>query len=282
MIDKKEILEAARIAKLNPHIVEKDYVLGWMLAGIYQNKTLFDNWVFKGGTCLKKCYFESYRMSEDLDFTLKDTVHLDKEFLETTFSQISKWILKNSGIRIPEERMEFEFYENPRGKLCCEGKIFYNGPIAPTSPRQVPRIKIDLTADEYIVEPSALNKVKHGYSDVLSGKISVPCYSYVELFAEKIRALSDRTRPRDLYDVIHLYRSKESKGLAPDVKRVMALKCDFKNIAIPTFKLLTEQKDICGSGWVDQLSYQVSVLPSFDSYWDELPNFFDWLDGDVK
>ena len=178
--------------------------------------------------------------------------------------------------------MEFEFYENPRGKLCCEGKIFYNGPIAPTSPRQVPRIKIDLTADEYIVEPSALNKVKHGYSDVLSGKISVPCYSYVELFAEKIRALSDRTRPRDLYDVIHLYRSKESKGLAPDVKRVMALKCDFKNIAIPTFKLLTEQKDICGSGWVDQLSYQVSVLPSFDSYWDELPNFFDWLDGDVK
>ena len=27
---------------------------------------------FKGGTCLKKCYFPEYRFSEDLDFTLED------------------------------------------------------------------------------------------------------------------------------------------------------------------------------------------------------------------
>ena len=29
-----------------------------------------ETWVFKGGTCLKKCFFETYRFSEDLDFTL--------------------------------------------------------------------------------------------------------------------------------------------------------------------------------------------------------------------
>jgi len=30
------------------------------------------SWAFKGGTCLKKCYFETYRFSEDLDFTLTE------------------------------------------------------------------------------------------------------------------------------------------------------------------------------------------------------------------
>ena len=35
MIDRREILEAASSFSLLPSIVQKDYVLGWMLAGIY-------------------------------------------------------------------------------------------------------------------------------------------------------------------------------------------------------------------------------------------------------
>ena len=34
MIDKREILEAASALGLLPGVVEKDYVLGWVLAGI--------------------------------------------------------------------------------------------------------------------------------------------------------------------------------------------------------------------------------------------------------
>jgi hypothetical protein len=30
MIDKREIINAAATLRLNPHIVEKDYVLGWI------------------------------------------------------------------------------------------------------------------------------------------------------------------------------------------------------------------------------------------------------------
>jgi predicted nucleotidyltransferase component of viral defense system len=72
MIDRREILEAASAFSLLPSIVEKDYVLGWMLAGINAYDELGETWVFKGGTCLKKCYFETYRFSEDLDFTLRN------------------------------------------------------------------------------------------------------------------------------------------------------------------------------------------------------------------
>ena len=67
MIDRREILDMATQMSLNPHVVEKDYVLGWMLAGIASHPILRETWVFKGGTCLKKCYFETYRFSEDLD-----------------------------------------------------------------------------------------------------------------------------------------------------------------------------------------------------------------------
>lgn len=66
VIPKQEILQIATQANLSPQVVEKDYLLGWLLAGIEQHAAL--NKSCKGGTCLKKCYFETYRFSEDLDF----------------------------------------------------------------------------------------------------------------------------------------------------------------------------------------------------------------------
>ncbi len=78
MIDRREIIDAATALGLNPHVVEKDYVLGWMLSGIYRHKALAENWIFKGGTCLKKCFFETYRFLEDLDFTLTDKNHINE------------------------------------------------------------------------------------------------------------------------------------------------------------------------------------------------------------
>jgi predicted nucleotidyltransferase component of viral defense system len=70
MIAKQDILDRAREWQLRPSVVEKDYVLGWVLAAIAQHPATSEQWVFKGGTCLKKCYFETYRFSEDLDFSL--------------------------------------------------------------------------------------------------------------------------------------------------------------------------------------------------------------------
>ena len=65
MINRQEVIELAREFGLDPNVVEKDYVLGWLLAGIFSQDVLRSAWVFKGGTCLKKCYFETYRFSED-------------------------------------------------------------------------------------------------------------------------------------------------------------------------------------------------------------------------
>ena len=108
MIDRREILEAASSFSLLPSIVEKDYVLGWMLAGINAHDELGESWVFKGGTCLKKCYFETYRFSEDLDFTLRNEEHLDEEFLRTAFEEVISWVTEQSGLNIPADQLEFD------------------------------------------------------------------------------------------------------------------------------------------------------------------------------
>ena len=70
MIDKIEIIDGAAASGLTPHVVEKDYVLGWLMWGIDNHRTVGESWMFKGGTCLKKCFFETYRFSENLDLGL--------------------------------------------------------------------------------------------------------------------------------------------------------------------------------------------------------------------
>src|SRR6185312_15890984 len=92
MIDKREILETASSFSLLPNVVEKDFVLGWILAGINAHEDIAESWVFKGGTCLKKCYFETYRFSEDLDFTLRDESHIDEEFLNSVLKEVVAWV----------------------------------------------------------------------------------------------------------------------------------------------------------------------------------------------
>lgn len=70
MIGRFEIEERVREWGLRENVVEKDYALGWFLWAIGADPALGEKWVFKGGTCLKKCYVETWRFSEDLDFTV--------------------------------------------------------------------------------------------------------------------------------------------------------------------------------------------------------------------
>lgn len=226
---------------LRPDVVEKDYVLGWILDGISNHAKISSDWIFKGGTCLKKCYFETYRFSEDLDFTLKKPEHLNNDFLMDVFKEVAGKVYEKSGIEIPKDKIDFEIYANPRGRSSVQGKISYRGPMQPSG--DLPRIKLDLTDDEVLVLNPVNREVSHPYSDRPEQGIHIQCYSFEELFAEKMRALYDRLRPRDLYDVIHLYRHED---ITPDRALVLSTlqkKCDFKKIPIPTFELLNAKPE---------------------------------------
>jgi hypothetical protein len=151
LINRYEILEFARSYGLDPNIVEKDYVIGWVLAGISEHPELADSWIFKGGTCLKKCFLETYRFSEDLDFTLLKPGHLQADFLTEAFSGVAKWIYEQTGIEIPEERSRFEIYQNPRGKPAGQGRLYYRGPMGRQG--DPPRMKLDLAIELTAISP---------------------------------------------------------------------------------------------------------------------------------
>jgi predicted nucleotidyltransferase component of viral defense system len=279
LIDRGEILAVATDLGLAAEIVEKDYVLGWLLKGIYSHEALAPAWAFKGGTCLKKCYFETYRFSEDLDFTLSDVSHLDADFLKRAFSEVSDRLYEDAGLQISAEQLRFDVYRNSRGGLSCEGRLYYEGPLQRA--RSLPRIKLDLTVDEVLVLPAVNRPVGHPYSDLPEGGISARCYAYEEVFGEKVRALGERTRPRDLYDVINLFRHDEFRPDAATVLGVLRKKCAFKGIAVPTFETIIGAVDELVADWANMLGHQLPRLPPFESFWSVMPEFFSWLASGV-
>src|SRR5713226_6239716 len=279
VIARQEGVDLAREVGLDPNIVEKDYVLAGVLAGIFNSDTLRPAWVFKGGTCLKKCYFETYRFSEDLDFTVTDAAHLEAGFLAGTFNEVTQWVYGQSGIEIPADTVRFDIYDNPRGHRAVEGRIGYRGPMARVG--SLARVKLDLTSDELLVLEPVTREVHHPYSDRPADGIRAQCYSYEEVFAEKLRALAERERPRDLYDVIHLYRHAGSRPDRARLLQTLEKKCAFKGIPMPTMASLDNKPERVEleAEWVNMLGHQLPALPAFDQFWSELPEVFDWLHG---
>lgn len=278
MISKQEIMELSREFSLDVNTVEKDYVLGWLLAGIEYHHDLFGKWVFKGGTCLKKCYFETYRFSEDLDYTLIDRSQINDDFLSECFRDIANWLYDTAGIEIPRDTIQFKIKRSQTGRQFVEGKVGYIGPMQRR--RDPVRIKLDLTADELVVMSPELRRVHHPYSDSPDSGIKSYCYSFPEVFAEKLRALGERARPRDLYDVIHLFRHANQAD-SKEILQVLKEKCNFKGIPVPTMNYLEihPKRNELKTEWENMLAHQLPVLPSLEDFWQELPNLFDWLHG---
>jgi len=280
MIDRAELLGLANELGLQARVVEKDYVLGWILAGIARDEELSRSWLFKGGTCLKKCFFETYRFSEDLDFTVTEATQLDSDYLLARFKALGAWLYDETGLELPPELLRFDVYDLKTGGRAGEGRIAYRGPIAPRG-GDLPRIRIDLTADEHVVLPSVIRAVTHPYSDAPEGGITARCYAFEELFGEKVRALAQRARPRDLYDVINLFRHGDFRNAAAVIRGVVTRKCGFKRIPFPTFEALAPARAELVGEWDNMLAHQLPALPPVDLFWDALPEFFRWLAGAV-
>ena len=167
-----------------------------------------------------------------------------------------------TGIEIPADKQKFDIYQNPRGQISCQGKISYKGPVSST--HALPRIKLDLTADERVVLPPVRAQIFHPYSDAPEEGIEVLAYEYTEAFAEKFRALAERTRPRDLYDVVHLYRNAEARPEPKRFMEVLRAKCEFKGISVPGMADLEPHRAELEAGWIHMLERTARDAPGHD------------------
>ena len=130
-----------------------------------------------------------------------------------------------------------------------------------------------------IAEAPITRPVSHPYSDEPEGGIESLCYPFDELFAEKLRALGERTRARDLYDVVHLFRDREYDPEPVQIHAILARKCEFKRIPVITLAIVEAAKDSVVGTWEGMLRHQLPELPPFDSFWAELPAVFAWLEA---
>lgn len=277
MISRADIVGRVQEWGLAEHVVEKDYVLGWVLWGIGSDATLGQSWIFKGGTCLKKCYVETYRFSEDLDFTILPGGPLSPDEVLPLLRGVLQRVGEESGIdfTVGEPRLRVR-----PSATAAEGRIYYRGPR--NSPGAT-SVKLDLSADEAVVRPTVPRTISHPYPDALPATGTARCYSFEEVFAEKLRAMAQRGRPRDLYDIVNLFRRDELRGHAALIQEVLVAKCEAKGIALPTAETISNasHRDELESEWANMLGHQLPALPPLEQFIGELPTLFAWLHGEA-
>jgi predicted nucleotidyltransferase component of viral defense system len=278
MIARTAIEERVREWGLSEEVVEKDYVIGWILWGIGSDPTLSTTWIFKGGTCLKKCFIETYRFSEDLDFTVMPGGLIQENDLAPLLEKILQRIYDTAGIDFHDRKPLLKTHSSG---LYTEGRICYRGP---RNAPMVASVKLDLSASEKIVRPPVIRKIAHAFPDQLPAPGTVRCYSFEEIFAEKIRAMGERSRPRDLFDIINLFRRSDLRSQPDLIREVLGEKCSSKGVTMPTIELIenSSNRGELESEWENMLGHQLPSLPPFIGFWDELKNLFSWLAGVVK
>lgn len=188
-------------------LLEKDYYLTLILSRVHE---LSDDLIFKGGTCLNKIYYVCYRLSEDLDFSMKlpryeATRGERRKCIQPVKDNIKKFA-EQFGMKIDEsispgrneskQHIYYLIYQSAlrpiEGKIKFEIGLRFN-PIAPIEERQVQHNFLHPFTGEPLFD---------------GGKVA--CLSLNELVSEKLRAaaIREKVAPRDFYDIDFLLRNK--------------------------------------------------------------------------
>lgn len=181
MISIEELNEVKERRKTTLYYEEKEY-LQYIFLNAISNYP--DNFVFKGGTCLRIC-FGLERASEDLDFSTSVDVKKIKEIVRKCLRNFE---LLNINYKIYSEK-EHE------GNLRIEAR--FEGPLFVGKQSSTNTLKLDFNR----------RKVRNKVAKVIQKLFSdVPLFTLVvldekEILAEKIRALINRAESRDFYDI---------------------------------------------------------------------------------
>ena len=205
MLDEAAIRRRARELGVRTDYAEKDYVNSWVLYGIYM--TAFgDDLLFKGGTALSKLYFpDTWRYSEDLDFTVDGTFTGTESELRAALETASR----RSGIEFSID----EFYEGSDDgypTYYVEASIQYR-----TMFDHKNTTELNIMGDEVVAATPVEHT--HDYQDV--NPFTLQAYSLAGIFAEKLRTIYQRSRGRDYYDLYQIVIGGET----PPAETVAAL-----------------------------------------------------------
>ena len=196
-------------------LVEKDYALSYLLAGIMHVDELRDGLLLKGGTALKKAYFSNYRFSEDLDFSIRPDKKLgDTDTLvHRAVAECERLLQERGAFLVTWERLELRL-PHPGGQDAFVVRVQFPGQRQPFC-----RLKVEITHDELVLWPPVERTLLHGFPEAMT--VSLCCYSLEEIAAEKLRALLQSRRRlsergwgasrvcRDYYDLGRIFGERD-------------------------------------------------------------------------
>ena len=249
---------AARAHRDTPYwILEKDYALGYLLAGMAQVEELQAALVLKGGTALRKYYFANYRFSEDLDFSALGPLSDIDAVMQVAISTTQALLLERGPFAIFLERLILRD-PHPGGQDAFTVRVRF-----PSHREPLCRLKVEVTYDEEIVLSPVTRPLLHGYPQ--APLADWRCYTLEEIVAEKLRAvLQSRARLRDrgwgasrvcrdYYDLWYILgHSAISRERLPDI---LARKCLIRDVAFESASdfLAPELLSVAQAEWEHQL-----------------------------
>lgn len=259
-------------------VLERDYLLSWVLAGIGQVDSLRETLVFKGGTALKKCYFGDYRFSEDLDFSGLEGVPTG-EAMERAVTEAceaaSKLLDEYAPVEMACERYT-EKDPHPGGQ-----EAFTIRARLPWQKQPQTRVMIETAVDEKILKPASKRRIIHEYGEPLEAEVWV--YALEEIVAEKLRAILQhaekleergwsRSRARDYYDLWRVLGAYPDQMDLSDFAPFLVEKCAVRNVAFvgPEDFFQDRMLAYVEKTWDQWLGPLVPGLPTFDTVIGEL------------
>jgi predicted nucleotidyltransferase component of viral defense system len=189
--------------------VEIDVILTHLLQ-LFHEQGLTDHLAFKGGTFLRKMIFgPKGRLSTDLDFTCRSEIDSDDAMIRIL-----------DALEHPYHGISFRFDRDKDWYLTDEG--FAANPLCfhDENPKGV-KIKIQVsTRAKPIMPVHVIPQMEQGYFKLLRFQpAAIASLATEEVIAEKIRAASQRSKIRDLYDLAEISRGVLNK----DVIRPLAV-----------------------------------------------------------
>lgn len=175
--------------------IEQDLLLARIIVEIFEHPLLAEELVFRGGTCLHQLHLASpRRYSEDLDFVRRSNDGIGRVF---------------DALREVSDAGGLEVYARD---LAEHPKVRMRAPSEGDSATML-RVKVEINTHESSPSLPLLHLPFGVESGWFSGSTTVVTFAPEELVATKLRALYQRKKGRDLFD---LWLALVEMGLEPD------------------------------------------------------------------
>ena len=263
----------ARERGVGLEILQKDYALSYLLAGIEQTPGLGNQIVLKGGTALKKVYYSNYRFSEDLDYSTTRLGFLPNGdvLMQAAVERLVSLLNERGPFEVQLEALTLRL-PHPGQQMAYTVRVRF-----PDQRQSLCRLKVEITVDEPVILPAEERPVLHEFAEPLQVKVRV--YTLAEIVAEKLRALlQSQTKLtergwgasrvcRDYYDLWFVLGREKLAG----VPQLVTKKCAVRGIgtASPQDFVSEQLMDIAHREWDQQLRPFVPDMPEAEQVLSE-------------